>query len=85
MSYMQVKCHTCQAPTVFDEDPYKNPVATRYWKSTYEKPDDALFVIQRKIPNENRRGKITVQLMNEFILRIYCCAQCGLDDYEGGS
>lgn len=77
---MNVKCDVCGGPVVFDEDPYKNPTATRYWKSTYKQPDDALLVVQRKIPNVNSKGKTTVQLLTEFILRIYCGAQCGLDD-----
>ena len=78
---MNVKCDTCQAPVVFDEEPYRNPVATRYWKSTYIQPTDGLLVVQRKVPNVNSKGKTTVQTMTEFILRIYCSAKCALGDY----
>ncbi|KKK70266.1 hypothetical protein LCGC14_2925710 [marine sediment metagenome] len=82
MSFTQVKCDNCGVSVIFDEDPYNNPIATRYWKSTYEKPEKSLFIVQRKIPSQNKKGKITYQIFNEHILQIYCGVKCGLEEYE---
>ena len=70
MSYVNVKCDECGTDVIFDESPYENPLATRYWKSTYEEPEESIFVVQRKIPNMSKKGKMTVRVLQEHILKI---------------
>ena len=82
MSQVSVKCDVCEIDVIFTDDPYDNPTATRYWKSTYDEPEESLFVVQRRIPSMNKRNKVTYQIFNEHILKIYCGPQCGLEDYE---
>lgn len=83
MSFVNVKCDVCGTDVIFDEDVSNNPVATRYWKSTYEEPDESLFVVVRKIHEENKWGKVVcVQTLYEHILKIYCGVECGLEDYQ---
>ncbi len=82
MSYITVKCDECGTDVIFDEKPYDNLLATRYWKSTYDEPEESMFVVQRRIPTMNKRGKMTEQILYEHILKIYCGPQCGLDDYD---
>ena len=82
MSQVSVKCDVCEIPVIFAEDPYATPIATRYWKSTYDEPEESLFIVQRRIPSMNKRGKVTYQIFNEHILKIFCGPQCGLEDYE---
>jgi len=82
MSQVSVKCDVCGSGVIFADDPYNNLAATRYWKSTYDEPEESLFVVQRRIPSMNKRGKVTYQIFNEHILKIYCGVQCGLEDYE---
>jgi len=81
MSHATVKCDGCGVNVVFDSDPYRNPSATKYWKSTYTTPEKSLFVMQRKIPSQSNKGKITTQLQNEHVLEIYCGPTCGLGRY----
>ncbi len=78
---MNIKCSNCQAQTIFAEDPYNTPGATKHWKSTYE-PTDSMLVLQRKIPSINSKGKMTVRQVNEYVLEVYCGADCGLKKYD---
>lgn len=82
MSFVNIKCDVCGVSVIFDEDPYKNPIATRYWKSTFKEPKESMFVVQRKIQSTGKRGQIKTQIFNEHILKIYCGVECGLKDYE---
>ena len=82
MSYVIDKCRVGGCEVIFDEDPYKNPKATRYWRSTYEKVDNPYFIVQRKIPSRDKKGRIKIQNMTEYVLALYCGPECGLDDYE---
>ncbi len=82
MSQIVVKCDVCEKDVIFADDPYDVTEATRYWKSTYDEPKESLFVVQRRIPSTNKKGKMTVMILNEHILKIYCDVHCGLKDYE---
>lgn len=82
MSSIQQKCY-CGKSVTFDEDPYSNPVATKYWCSQHnDKPDEFLFTVQRKIPTFNKKGKMTIQTQLEYVTAVFCCPECGLEYYE---
>ena len=81
MSQISIKCASCGNDVVFAEDPYSTVGATKYWKSTYDEPKKSQLIVQRKIPSVNKKGKMTVRVMDEHVLASYCGAQCGLDDY----
>ncbi len=82
MNQIVVKCDVCKKSVIFADDPYDVPGATRYWKSTYDEPKESLFVIQRRIPTEDKNGRKSIQILYEHILKIYCGVDCGLKDYE---
>lgn len=81
MNQLNVKCFVCEAAVIFANDPYSVPEATRYWKSTYEEPEESMFIVQRKIPVQGKHGRVSVQVFNEHILKVYCGPECGLEDY----
>ena len=84
MSYVADKCFVCEGEVIFDENPYDNPLATRYWQSSYEnyKEEDCMFVVIRNIPTEGKRGKMIVRTFRECITKLYCGPECGLKDYD---
>lgn len=80
-----VNCYTCDKNTIFAEDPNDVPGATKYWKSVVEgsiKTIPCLFAVTRHIPYLDKNDKQKIQILYEYIERIYCSAKCGLDDYE---
>ena len=81
MSSILQKCAACGNDVIFSEDPYGTPGATRYWKATYDEPEQSMLIIQRKTPFTNKKGKMTIRVTNEHVLAVFCNAQCGLE-YE---
>ena len=78
MNQINVPCSACGKTVLFAEDPYRVAGATKYWSSTFEEPDKSMFVVQRRIPTNNK-GKMRVKVTNEHILAVFCNPQCGLD------
>ena len=76
---MRTKCSSCGNDVLFAEDPYNTPGATKYWRSTYDEPNQSLFIIQRQTPSVNRKGKMTVRTTNEHVLAVFCNAACGVE------
>lgn len=76
------KCSVCGKGVLFDEQPHLNPQATFYWKSSYEKVNDYIFIVQRKTPTVNKKGKVGVITTNEYVQEVYCSVECSLKDYE---
>lgn len=74
-----IKCSGCGKQTIFAEDPYGTPGATKYWQATYDKTDNAVFVVQRQTPSTNKKGKMTVKITNEYITAVFCTPQCGVE------
>ena len=79
---MNIPCSYCGEFVNFSENPYGDPTATRYWQSTYEEPEQSLFVVQRKTPSVNKKGKVSVKVTNEHITAVFCGPECGLG-YHG--
>jgi len=82
MSYMVDKCFTCGKNVTFDENPYENLQATKYWQSSYTDFNDCMFDVLRKIPIQGKKGKMTVRTLHECVTKLYCSPKCGLEDYE---
>lgn len=83
MSYLTVECDNCGASVIFDEKPYENTLATRYWKSVYTKqPKEFLLHVERQIPYLDKKDRPKTMILQEYIQKFYCNAQCGLEDYE---
>lgn len=76
---MITKCSNCSKDVVFAEDPYNTPGATKYWRSTYDEPEQSMFIIQRNTPSVNKKGKMTVRVTNEHVLAVFCNAACGVE------
>lgn len=74
-----IKCSNCGQQTIFAEDPYNTPGATKYWRSSYNKVDAPVFVVQRQTPSKNKKGKVTVRTTNEYITAVFCNAKCGVE------
>ena len=79
MKSAPVKCSNCGNQTLFAEDPYGTPGATKYWSATYDKIDKPLFVVQRQTPSRNKKGKMSVRTTNEYITAVFCTPDCGVE------
>ena len=80
MSSIIQKCTQCGNNITFDENPYSNPNATKYWRSQYEKPTEFLFSVMRKTPSVNRKGEQVVITKTEYVTKVFCGPECGLEN-----
>lgn len=76
--YVTFPCVNCNRPAVFTEDPYSVKGTSRYWKSAYKKPAEYLIIVERKTPIKKKNRKIAIRTTHEYVIEVYCDANCSL-------